>query len=202
MCKIESIALFCGSSDGNGDRYLKLAAAFGAECAKRQKLLYYGGAKLGLMNAAATAAMNAGGKVIGIVPEFFSSEAVVAQNISELVFVKSMSERKQMMEKKADAFAVLPGAFGTMDEFFELITDAQLGFHRKPIVVLNQYGYYDFLEKQLQLFKKEGFLRPFHYGLVVFASTVTELFDKVENYHYSNDIQWVAEHTSNADVIS
>lgn len=201
MNKIESVALFCGSADGRGERYLQLAAAFGEECAKRQMLLYYGGAKLGLMNAAATAAINAGGKVVGIVPEFFSNEAVVAQNITELVYVKSMSERKQLMEKRADAFAVLPGAFGTMDEFFELITDAQLGFHSKPIAVLNQFGYYDFLEKQLQLFKDEGFLRPFHYGLVVFASSVTELFDKIENYHYCNDKQWVAEHTSNADVI-
>lgn len=193
--RIESIALFCGSSEGNSGHYVRLAQDFGVQCAQKGVLLYYGGAKLGLMNAAATAAMNAGGKVIGIVPDFFSQEAVVAEHITELIYVKSMSDRKQMLEKKADAFVVFPGSFGTMDEFFELITDAQLGFHRKPIVVFNPNGYYDLLLKQLALFKEEGFLRPFHYQLVVCATTVEDVFHQIENYEYSNDVQWIQEHT-------
>ncbi|MBQ7549996.1 MAG: TIGR00730 family Rossman fold protein [Bacteroidales bacterium] len=193
--KIESIALFCGSSEGKGERYVRLAEEFGKQCAQRKVLLYYGGAKLGLMNAAATAAMKAGGKVIGIVPDFFSKEAVIAEDITELVYVKSMSERKQMLEKKADAFVVFPGSFGTMDEFFELITDAQLGFHNKPIVIFNPYGYYDSLLKQLVLFKEEGFLRPFHFQLIVCATTVEDVFHQIESYEYSNDAQWVQEHT-------
>ena len=111
-----------------------------------------------------------------------------------MVRVKSMSERKQMMERVADAFVALPGSFGTMDELFEILTDAQLGLHKKPIVILNALGYYDFLLEQLDRFEKAGFLRPFHHGLLMSATSVDEVFDKIATYENPNDEAWLAKH--------
>ena len=186
-----SIALFCGSTAGHDVRYRDLAAELGRQCASRGVTLYYGGAKIGLMGAAAETALAGGGRVVGVIPDFFSGDAVVAQNITEQIWVKSMSERKQTLERLADAFVVLPGAFGTMDELFEVLTDAQLGLHRKPIVVLNAFGYYDHLIKQLEMFEKEGFLRTFHSGLRLIATSVEEVFTAVEDFSYSNDPAWL-----------
>lgn len=196
MCNIfQSVAIFCGSSDGKDAKYCRLAADFGRLCAKKGYTIYYGGAKLGLMRAAAEASLAENGKVIGVIPDFFSGDVVVADNITEQIWVKSMGERKQTMEKLADAFVILPGSFGTMDELFEIVTDAQLGLHRKPIVILNAFGYYDLLLKQLEVFQQEGFLRPFHYGLISVAETPEEVFEKLDKFQYSNDLSWLEKHT-------
>lgn len=195
MNSIHSLALFCGSSCGNSPRFIQLAKDFGNKCAEQKVTLYYGGAKLGLMNAAAEAAIQAGGTVIGVTPDFFSHDTVVAQNITKLILVKTMSERKQLLEKIADAFVIFPGSFGTMDELFEIITDAQLGLHAKPVVILNVFGYYDHLLQQLHTFRNEGFLRPCHYDLLHVATSVDELFDKIRNYSNSNDLEWIKAHT-------
>lgn len=191
----QSVAIFCGSSDGKDAKYCQLAAQLGHLCAQNGFTIYYGGAKLGLMRAAAEASLAENGKVVGIIPDFFSGDVVVANNITEQIWVKSMSERKQKMEQLADAFVILPGSYGTMDEFFEIVTDAQLGLHRKPIVILNAFGYYDLLLKQLELFLQEGFLRPFHYGLISVATTPEEVFEKLNNFQYSNDLSWLEKHT-------
>ena len=188
---IRSIALFCGSAEGANPLYGEVAAQLGAMCADKGLTLYYGGACLGLMNKAADTAMARHGRVVGIAPSFFSKNVVLAKDISEMIMVNSMSERKQMMERLADAFVVLPGAYGTMDEFFELITDAQLGMHHKPVAVLNVNGYYDHLLALLDRFEQDGFLRPFHHELLVVAATLEELFDKLENYQNTNDHQWL-----------
>lgn len=111
-CK--SVAVFCGSSDGKDSRYLAVAADFGAACASRQLTVYYGGAKLGLMHAVADAAMQNNGKVVGIMPRFFINDVVAASYLTELIAVDSMSERKQMMEKLADAFVILPGSLSIL----------------------------------------------------------------------------------------
>ena len=185
--------MFCGSCEGNAD-YVNLAAGFGAKCADFGLTLYYGGARLGLMKAAADASMERGGRVVGIMPAIFTDDVVVADNVTEMVRVDSMSERKQMMERVADAFVALPGSFGTMDELFEILTDAQLGLHQKPVVILNAFGYYDFLLKQLSKFEKEGFLRPFHHGLLMVATSVDEVFEKIAAYKNPNDEAWLAKH--------
>jgi uncharacterized protein (TIGR00730 family) len=189
--KINSIALFCGSAEGVRPQYKELAASFGAWCAKKQIALYYGGASLGLMKAAADACRAHNGKVIGIAPSFFSDSTVIDTTLDELYLVNSMSERKQMMERDADAFVALPGSYGTMDEFFELLTDAQLGLYHKPVAILNAFGYYSPLIQQLEIFKKEGFLRDFHFNLLIVATTLDELFDKLERYENSNDRHWL-----------
>jgi uncharacterized protein (TIGR00730 family) len=189
--KIESIALYCGSADGFNPKYKELAAAFGERCAQQQITLYYGGAALGLMKAAADACRALNGKVIGIAPSFFSNSTVIDITLDKLYLVDSMSERKQMLERSADAFVALPGSYGTMDEFFEVLTDAQLGLHHKPVAILNAFEYYSPLIQQLEIFKKEGFLRDFHFNLLIVATTLDELFDKLERYENSNDRHWL-----------
>ena len=189
--KINSIALFCGSADGFHPKYKELAATFGEWCARRHITLYYGGAALGLMKAAADACRAHQGKVIGIAPSFFSDSTVIDTTLEDLRLVDSMSERKQMLERSADAFVSLPGSYGTMDEFFEVLTDAQLGLHHKPVAILNAFGYYTPLIEQLKIFKEEGFLRDFHFDLLIIATTIEELFEKLEHYENSNDRHWL-----------
>jgi uncharacterized protein (TIGR00730 family) len=189
--KIGSIALFCGSADGFDAKYKEIAANFGQMCALKQITLYYGGAALGLMKAAADACRAHKGKVIGIAPSFFSNSTVIDTTLEELYLVDSMSERKQMLERSADAFVTLPGSYGSMDEFFEVLTDAQLGLHHKPVAILNAFDYYSPLIQQLKIFKKEGFLRDFHFDLLIIATTLDELFYKLEHYENSNNRHWL-----------
>ncbi|MDR1345603.1 MAG: TIGR00730 family Rossman fold protein [Bacteroidales bacterium] len=189
--QIYSIALFCGSAEGNKAQYKTLAAEFGAACAQRRIDLVYGGARIGLMVAAVMAAQQGGSKITGIAPRFFSSGEVLADNLEEMIMVDSMSERKQLMENKADAFVILPGSYGTMDEFFEVLTDAQLGLHHKPVCILNAFGFYTPLLAQLARFRDEGFLHPVHFDLLLVAETVEDVFMKLENYRYNNNSHWL-----------
>lgn len=189
--KLESIALFCGSSEGNDPKYIKIAEDFGLACAAKGLSLYYGGAALGLMKAAAHACRNQGGHIIGITPSFFSEGTVVDNSVQELYMVDTMSERKQLLERSADAFVILPGSYGTMDEFFEVLTDAQLGLHHKPIAILNVFGYYDHLIALIDHFAQEGFLRDFHHKLVLVADSVEQLFQKLDQYENPNNFHWL-----------
>lgn len=189
--KYKSLALYCGSSSGVRPEYAEEAARFGKICAEKSLKLYYGGGAIGLMGEAARASMEHGGEVIGVAPDFFATGNVLATNITQMIHVKTMSERKQILEKSADAFVIFPGGYGTMDELFEMITDAQLGLHYKPVAIYNYLNYYDFLLKQLDKFLEEGFLRPFHHSLLINASTLDELFEKLDNYENTNDYSWL-----------
>ena len=189
--KYQSLALYCGSSTGNNPVYAREAARFGKMCAQKSLTLYFGGGSIGLMGAAAEACLSKGGKVIGVAPDFFTQGEVLATNLTEMILVKTMSERKQLLEEKSDAFVVFPGSYGTMDELFEMVTDAQLGMHTKPIVIYNYMGYYDFLLRQLDKFMEEGFLRPFHHSLLLNVSDLEELFYKLDTYENTNDRSWL-----------
>ena len=187
----KSLALYCGSSTGNNPVYAREAARFGKMCAQKSLTLYFGGGSIGLMGAAAEACLSKGGKVIGVAPDFFTQGEVLATNLTEMILVKTMSERKQLLEEKSDAFVIFPGSYGTMDELFEMVTDAQLGMHSKPIVIYNYMGYYDYLLRQLDKFMEEGFLRPFHHSLLLNASDLEELFYKLDTYENTNDRSWL-----------
>lgn len=189
--KIKSIALFCGSSAGNNPLYAQLAKEFGARCANLGLTLYYGGGCIGLMGEAAKAAMENGGKVIGVAPDFFKKGPVLAEDITQMIYVKTMGERKQLLETNADAFVGFPGGYGTMDEIFEIATDAQLGMHSKPVAIFNPNGFYDLLIAQLKRFRDEGFLRPFHHDLIIVSETLDELFEGLDKYENSNDHTWL-----------
>jgi len=189
--KIKSIALYCGSAEGIHPKYRKLASNFGQWCGRNQITLYYGGAALGLMKAAADACRAERGRVVGVAPSFFSNATVIDTTLSELHLVDSMSTRKQMLEHSADAMVALPGSYGTMDEFFEALTNAQLGLHQKPVAILNAFGYYTPLIEQLKIFKNEGFLKDFHFDLLIVATTIEELFFRLEHFENSNDRNWL-----------
>ena len=156
---MKSLCVFCGSSSGNRPAYASLAAAAGALIARRGLTLVYGGGRVGLMGALADAALAAGGRVVGVIPQMLIDREVGHAGLSQLHVVRTMSERKLLMGDLADGFLALPGGIGTMDELFEAWTWTQLGLHRKPCALLNQDGYYDPLLAFLDRAVEQGFLQ-------------------------------------------
>ncbi|MCB0482073.1 MAG: TIGR00730 family Rossman fold protein [Flavobacteriales bacterium] len=182
MEKIKSIVVFCASSSGNRPEYLECAQRTGKMLADKKIRMIYGGGKVGLMGAAADSCMQAGGNVVGIIPDFMTPKEIAHQGISELIVVGSMHERKLQMHEKSDAVITLPGGFGTFEELFEILTWVQLGIYQKPVGILNINGYYDLLEKQLDLMVKEGLLKAKHRESLYFSKTLKGLFDYFESF--------------------
>ncbi len=154
---IKSICIFCGSQYGNRDRYRSDATRLGELCAVAGLDIIYGGGHVGLMGAVADAAMKAGGRVIGFIPEHLLAREVGHEGISELIVTKKMSDRKDQMIERSDAFAILPGGLGTLDELFEVLTLHQLGYHQKPAILINSGGYWDPLLALIQRTVDGGF---------------------------------------------
>ena len=173
------ICLFCGSSPRVGDGYLRLAAAFGSALASRGIELVYGGGRIGLMGAAADAALGGGGRVIGVIPRSLADLEVAHAGLTDLQLVDTMHERKARMADLSDAFVALPGGLGTLDEWFEIWTWAQLGFHSKPIGLLNFEGFFDPLLAFLDHLVAEGFVRPEHRALAAVEREVEALIDRL-----------------------
>jgi len=172
---LQSICVFCGSSAGARAEYAAAARAMGELLAQRGIRLVYGGGNVGLMGVLADAALAAGGKVIGVIPQMLVDRELAHRGISELLIVGSMHERKALMAELSDAFIALPGGMGTFEELCEVLTWAQLGIHAKPVGILNAQGYYDAL---IQLFDRalsEQFLRPEHRRLLLTAAEPAEL---------------------------
>lgn len=161
---------------------MQTANELGTELAKRNMSLIYGGGKVGLMGSVADAALNEGGKVIGIIPDFMMEKEIGHTGVSELIVVESMHERKLEMHERSDAVITLPGGFGTFEELFEILTWIQLGLYQKPVGILNVNGYYDLLEKQLDKMVVEGLLKSEHREGLIFSTEMNELFKKMENY--------------------
>ncbi len=171
------ICVFCGSSMGARPEYAERAAELGRMIAQRGLGLVYGGGNIGLMGVLATAALEAGGEVIGVIPEALMKFEVGHPDLAELRVVGSMHERKALMADLSDAFIALPGGIGTMEELFEVWTWAQLGFHPKPLGFLDVAGYYDHLHTFLDHMRTEGFLRDRHRGMVAVDDNPTRLLD-------------------------
>ncbi|WP_207478315.1 LOG family protein [Arenibaculum pallidiluteum] len=176
MGEIRSLCVYCGSSSRVDEIYQQAAHAMGTAIAERGMQLVYGGGRVGLMGIAADAALAAGGRVVGIIPEHLQSKEVGHQTLSELLVVDSMHTRKRMMVERSDAFIVLPGGLGTLDEAFEILTWRQLRLHDKPVVVLNTRGYWDPLLKLVEHLIDSGFARPEHRDLYTVVSEVEEVF--------------------------
>ncbi len=153
-----SICVFCSSSDALDAVYFDAAAALGAEIARRGCTLVYGGGKWGLMGAVARAVHTAEGRVVGVIPESLMAQAYA--DADELIHTPDMRARKAAMEARADAFIGLPGGFGTLEELLEIITLKQLGFHTKPIVLLNVAGFYDSLLAMFEQMYRHRFANP------------------------------------------
>ena len=176
-----SVCVFTGSSRGTRPDYQAAATELGTLLAERRIRLVYGGARVGLMGAVADAALAGGGDVIGVIPAALVAKEVAHTGLSDLRVVDTMHERKALMSDLADAFVALPGGWGTLEEFFEVLTWAQLGLHRKPCGLLNAQGYFDRLLAFLDHTIDEGFVRPQNAELIVVASTPGDLLDRLES---------------------
>lgn len=164
---MKRIAVYCGSASPADCRYIALAAEVGRQLAERGIGVVYGGGRLGLMGAVADGALAAGGEVIGVIPQALVGAEVAHQGLTRLDVVPGMHARKQAFVDLADAFLTLPGGVGTMDELWEAISWAQLGYHAKPVGVLNAYGFYDHLLAFNRHMIEVGFIRPAHAGIMV-----------------------------------
>ena len=176
---MRTIGLFCGSS-GGGPVYLDAARRFGAALARRGLRLVYGGGHVGLMGAVADAVLTAGGTAVGVIPRFLVEKELAHRGLTELVVVETMHQRKAAMADRADAFAALPGGFGTADELFEILTWAQLGLHAKPVGLLNVAAFFDPLTSWLDHMVRERFLRPEHRELVLTAAESDDLIERMQ----------------------
>lgn len=185
------ICVFCGSSMGVKPAYKQAAIALGKALAQRKLGLVYGGGNVGLMGTVADATLAAGGEVIGVIPDFMVAKEIAHTGLTQLHIVESMHERKTMMAQLSDAFVALPGGYGTLEEFCEILTWAQLGLHQKPFAVFNIKGYYDSLLKFLDQAVTEEFLRPIHRSLVLEASEPENLLDLLANYQPQNVDKWI-----------
>ncbi|QEX18203.1 cytokinin riboside 5'-monophosphate phosphoribohydrolase [Hypericibacter terrae] len=155
---IKSLCVYCGAAEGRGPAYRDIAQRLGRHIAQNDVRLIYGGGRVGLMGVVADAVKSAGGQVTGVIPNFLEIREIGNREIDELRVVDSMHARKQLMFELSDGFCMMPGGFGTLEEFFEVITWRQLGQHDKPIVVLNEGGYWDPLLRLVEHGRQEGFM--------------------------------------------
>lgn len=188
---MKSICVYCGSNFGNRNTYLKAAQSLGSEMVQRGITLVYGGGKVGLMGAIADSVIAAGGKVIGVMPQALVDKEVAHTGLSDLRVVGSMHERKSLMADLADAFIALPGGLGTLEEFCEVVTWTQLGFHRKACGLLNIDGFYNRLISFLNHATKEQFIRPEHRNIVLVGETPVELIEKLSQFEVPNVHKWM-----------
>jgi len=179
---MKRITVFCGSSSGSDDKYISQAFLLGQTLAKQNIELVYGGAKVGLMGAVADGVLNEGGRVIGVMPEFLKSVEIAHEGLTELIWVGSMHERKTRMNELCDGVIALPGGFGTLEEFFEMLTWAQLGLHKKPVAILNIDGFYDPLMELICTMVKKGFLKEANSKMILISDNIDELLCHMHNY--------------------
>jgi uncharacterized protein (TIGR00730 family) len=177
-----SVCVFCGSNLGDKPIYREMADALGRRLAALGLTLVYGGGNVGLMGVLADAALDAGGTVIGVIPQALADWEVAHAGLTELVIVQSMHERKARMADAADAFVALPGGFGTFEEFCEVLTWSQLGLHKKPCGLLNVDGFYDPLLALFDRAEQDRFLRAEHRGLVMADTSVDALLERLATY--------------------
>ena len=189
--EMRRICVFCGSNPGASPVYAETARTLGETLAGRGLGLVYGGGNVGLMGAVADGALAAGGEVIGVIPHTLVLREVAHRGLTELRVVDSMHERKAMMAELADGFLVLPGGIGTMEEFFEVWTWAQLGLHGKPIGLLDTAGYYAQLQGFLDHAVAEGFLRPDHRSTVLVDADAGRLLDRMRSHAPPNVPKWI-----------
>jgi uncharacterized protein (TIGR00730 family) len=179
---LERVCVFCGSRLGNRPVYRLHAQRLARLLAERGIGIVYGGGSIGLMGVVADAALEAGGEVIGVIPEVLMAREFAHPNLTRLHIVRTMHERKALMSDLADGFVALPGGFGTLDELFEIVTWAQLGIHTKPVVLLNSSDYYRHLLASVRHAIDEGFIAPEHAGLLIVTDDPEEAVEALLTY--------------------
>lgn len=188
---LQSICVFCGSAAGNKPEYSQAAISLARFCLDRKITLVYGGANVGLMRVVADTMLSGGGSVTGVMPRSLVEREVAHLHLTRMHIVDGMQERKAMMADLSDAFIALPGAYGTFDELFEVLTWNQLGIIHKPVGLLNISGYFDPLLKMLDHAVEEHFLRPEHRQLLQVSDHVGDLAEKLEQFRPVVAEKWI-----------
>lgn len=179
---MDRICVYCGSSAGRDPAYVAAAREFGRALADRNVGLVFGGGRVGMMGAVADATLDAGGETHGVIPEALVEREVAHERLTDLDVVDSMHARKQRMAELADGFVALPGGFGTLEELVEVLTWAQLGFHRDPCGLLNVAGYFEELVAFFDNQVAEGFVQPAHREMLVVSEDAEDLLDRFAAY--------------------
>jgi len=189
---MQRICVYCGSSPGKNPRYRQAADQLGKALVERGLGLVYGGASIGVMGAIADAVLENGGEAIGIIPESLAIKEVAHENLTRQYVVKSMHERKALMAEMSDGFIALPGGWGTIEEIFEILTWAQLGFHEKPSGLLNVESYYDGLFTFLEHAIDQQFVKSAYREMLIMESESTLLLDRFEAYQAPKVKKWLS----------
>ncbi len=188
---IRSVTVFCGSSDSVDRKYFAAAEELGAKLARRRWRLIYGGGGVGLMGSLARAVLAHGGEVTGIIPKALLELGVGDTGLTELVVTDGLRDRKAIMDERGDAFVALPGGLGTLEEVLEALTLKQLGYHRKPIAVLDLHGFFDPLWAQFQRGIDEGFIKPEFLDLWYPAPDIDALLRYLDDYEpHGYGLKW------------
>ena len=182
---MKKIAVFCGSKEGASDQYREGAVQLGKELVKRNIALVYGGSSLGLMGTIADTVLEHDGRAIGVIPEDLKGKELAHQDLTKLVEVQTMHERKAKMAEMADGFIAMPGGTGTLDEFIEIFTWQQIGLHRKPCGLLNINRYYDPLIELLNHMAEEQFLSETYRSMAIVESDPSVMIEQFYSYHSS-----------------
>lgn len=185
------VCVYCGSNPGRQPIYREAAAELGRELVRRDIALVYGGASIGVMGAVANAVLENGGEVIGVIPQSLATREVAHSNLTELIVVTSMHERKAQMADLADGFIALPGGWGTFEEIFEMLTWAQLGIHAKPCGLLNIANYFDHLALFLQHAMDERFVREEYKPMIIMEQQAEVLLDRFSQYQPPQVRKWI-----------
>lgn len=189
---MKSVAVFCGSSSGSSPGYADLARSLGAEIAASGKALVYGGGNVGLMGIVADAALEANGRVIGVMTRALMDKELGHSGLMDLRITETMHQRKAMMEREAGGFIALPGGFGTLDEIFEIITWGQLGIHRKPVGILDTAdGFFRHLVEFMDDLVANGFVRPEHREMIHIDTDPARLLQRMDAWQPMFDEKWL-----------
>jgi uncharacterized protein (TIGR00730 family) len=185
------ICVFCGSNSGRDERHAAKARELGKLLAERELGLVYGGGSVGLMGVVADAALTSGGDVIGVIPQKLATKELLHTGVRDMRLVRDMHERKAVMAELADAFIALPGGYGTLEELFEVITWAQLGFHRKNIGLLNIAGFFNPLVSMVNHAVTEAFIHPDHRNLIVVEQEPAALIERLQTHTMPDVRKWL-----------
>lgn len=188
---MKRVSVFCGSSYGTDEIYEKQAFRLGEILAERKIGLVYGGANVGLMAAVANGALAKGGEVTGVLPSFIANKGLEHKNLTKLILVDTMHERKNRMNELSDGVIALPGGYGTLEEFFEVLTWGQLGLHKKPVGMLNINGFFDPIRELTRKMVDKGFLKEANRRMLLISEDIEKLLDKMEAYEAPSIEKWI-----------
>ena len=188
---MKSIVVFCGSSEGSNSAYIRQGYILGKTLAEQNITLVYGGAKIGVMGEIARGALDSNGKVVGVIPDFLKIREVFHTGLSELIVTQNMHQRKLKMHELSQGIIMLPGGYGTLEEFFEMLTWGQLGLHQYPIGILNTNGFFNELMLMLAKMVDQGFVKSENYEMILVDETVDGLLTKMKSFEPLPIPKWI-----------